>query len=371
MKSTLIAGVALLMLGLAGCKHDADTPDPEGPVVPPTAYVLDPVPDYFPTRPADPADNPLTQEGVALGRHLFYEKALSLNSQVACATCHQQARAFTDGLAHSVGVNATKTVRSAMALNNLAWEPKLTWDGAATGLENQARIPIENPLEMHQSLAVGVTHLQATDNYPAMFRKAFGSSTITEANVLKALAQFERTLVSSNSRYDRYLKGDRTALTPDEAEGMRLFNTHPVNTGPVALRVRGGNCGDCHSVPLQTNFTFSNNGLDATLTDLGLGAITGLATDNGKFRVPSLRNIALTAPYMHDGRFASLEDVLSHYNEHIAPNSPNIDPQIPAASNLSGGGSLGLTAAEKTKIIAFLRTLTDSTFIKDPRFARP
>ncbi|UOQ96836.1 cytochrome-c peroxidase [Hymenobacter sp. 5317J-9] len=364
--SRMLAAGAAVLLGLAGCKHDADLVDPEGPVVKPTAYVLD-VPRYFPTLPAEPADNPLTQEGVALGRQLFYEKALSLNSQVACASCHRQELAFTDGLARSVGVAGTQTRRSSMALSNLAWEPKLMWDGSATGLESQARLPIENPLEMHQSLSAGVARLQATSTYPALFRKAFGSSTITEANTLKALAQFERTLVSSNSRYDQFLNGNRTALTATEQEGLVLFTTHP---DPLK-RIRGGNCGDCHSGPLQTNLTFSNNGLDAALTDLGLGAITGQASDNGKFRVPSLRNIALTAPYMHDGRFPNLDSVMAHYNEHVALGTPNLDPQIQVASNTVGGTRLDLTRAEKAKIVAFLRTLTDSTFIRDPRFAKP
>ncbi|WP_201980688.1 cytochrome-c peroxidase [Hymenobacter rubidus] len=366
MKSTLTLLGAGLLLSLTSCTHDADTVDPDGPVVAPTAYTLE-VPSYFPTLPAMPADNPLTNEGVALGRQLFYEKALSVTNTVACASCHRQELAFTDGLAHAQGVNGGTTPRSSMSLANLAWEPKLTWDGSALGLENQARIPIENPVEMHQSLSAGVARLQATSTYPALFRKAFGSSTITEANTLKALAQFERTLISSNSRYDQYQRGNRTALSSYELQGLLLFATHPNG------KQRGGNCADCHSGDLQTNHTFSNNGLDATFTDLGLGAVTGLATDNGKFRVPSLRNVALTAPYMHDGRFTTLEDVVSHYNEHVALNSPNLDPLIANATNdpLQRSRTLDLTATEKAQIVAFLRTLTDTTFTKDPRFSKP
>ncbi|MDO7851744.1 cytochrome-c peroxidase [Hymenobacter convexus] len=367
MKTTFaLLGLGML-LGLAGCQHDADTPDPEGPVVPPTAYNLA-VPTNFPAMQAAPADNPLTNEGVALGRQLFYEKALSLNGTVACASCHKQELAFSDGQARATGVNGTTTIRSSMSLANLAWEPKLTWDGAATGLENQARIPIENPLEMHQSLSAGVAKLQASPTYPALFRKAFGSSTVSEANVLKALAQFERTMISSNSRFDRFQRGDRTALTAYEQAGLVLFYTHPAGTAST----RGGNCGDCHTGDLQTDNAFRNNGLDASFTDLGLGGLTGLPTDNGKFRVPSLRNIALTAPYMHDGRFATLEQVMDHYNQHVVLNSPNIDPLMLNTSNTRGGGpTLDLTTDEKAKIVAFLRTLTDSTFIRDPRFAKP
>ncbi|MDO7846105.1 cytochrome c peroxidase [Hymenobacter sp. M29] len=363
-KATQLATMGLLLLGLAGCKHDSDTPDPEGPLVPPTAYNLT-VPTNFPAMQTTPADNPLTNEGVALGRQLFYEKALSLNSTVACASCHKQELAFSDGLARATGVNGTTTTRSSMSLANLAWERKLTWDGAATGLENQARIPIENPLEMHQSLSAGVAKLQATDTYPALFRKAFGSSTISEANVLKALAQFERTLISGNSRFDRFQRGDRSALTAYEQQGLILFYTHPDATH------RGGNCSDCHAGDLQTDNAFRNNGLDATFTDKGLGALTGLATDNGKFRVPSLRNIALTAPYMHDGRFATLEQVMNHYNQQVVRNSPNVDPLLLEATNTRSGSTLDLTTDEKAQIVAFMRTLTDSTFIKDPRFAKP
>ena len=367
MKSTFAVGLLLLTTLLGACKHDSDPEvSPDGPVVPPTAYRLT-VPTYFPAVPAAPADNPLTNEGVALGRRLFYETALSVDNTVSCGSCHRQALAFTDGLAHAVGVNQGVSQRSAMSLSNLLWEPRLTWDGAASTLENQARVPIEKVVEMHQPLAAGVARLQQLPAYPVLFRQAFGSSTITEDNTLKALAQFERTLISSGSRYDQFLAGNRTALSSYELQGLTLFNTHPNGS------LRGGNCSDCHSGPLLSNHLFANNGLDATFTDLGLGAQTGLPTDNGKFRVPSLRNIALTAPYMHDGRFGTLAAVVDHYNEHVALNSPNIDPLILNATNdpRQQSRTLDLTADEKARIVAFLRTLTDSTFTHDPRFARP
>ena len=366
MKAPLLL-LSAVLLSLAGCQSDPDTVGPEGPVVAPTPYTFQgPFPATMPA-PASPADNPLTVEGVALGRHLFYEKALSVNNTVACASCHRQELAFTDGLARARGVNGAMSPRSSMSLTNLAWEPSLTWDGAATELESQARIPIENPVEMHQSLGTGVARLQATPTYPALFRKAFGSSTITEANVLKALAQFERTLISGNSRYDQYVRGNRTALSSYEEEGMELFITHPNGIQ------RGGNCGDCHSGDLQTKHTFSNNGLDATFTDLGLGLQTGRPTDNGKFRIPSLRNIALTAPYMHDGRFATLAEVVDHYNQHVVLNSPNIDIQLLNTTNdpRQRSRTLDLTVAEKAKIVAFMQTLTDTAFVHDKRFSKP
>ncbi|WP_197076691.1 cytochrome-c peroxidase [Hymenobacter terrenus] len=359
-----------LLLSLVGCKQDSDTAvaptDPNGSGPGPTAYNLK-IPDNFPNPLPVPANNPLTEEGVALGRQLFYETALSVNSEVACSSCHRQELAFTDGLARAVGVNGAVSPRSSMSLANLLWEPKLTWDGAVTTLESQARIPIEKPVEMHQSLAVGVARLQLLPKYPPLFNKAFGSSTITEENILKALAQFERTLISGNSRYDQFRRGDRTALSSYEQQGLVLFSTHPTGT------LRGGNCSDCHSGDLQTNHTFSNNGLDRAFLDLGLGALTGQPTDNGKFRVPTLRNIALTAPYMHDGRFSTLEEVVSHYNEHVVLNSPNIDPLMLNTTNdpRQTSFTLDLTTDEKAKIVAFMRTLTDDTFIKDPRFSKP
>ena len=325
----MVSGLVLalgLAGGFSGCRADVDPVAPEGALVPPTPYNLV-LPSNFPTPVAPPADNPLTVEGVALGRHLFYEKSLSLDNSVACASCHRQELAFTDGRARALGVNQGQSPRSAMSLANLLWEPKLTWDGAASSLESQARVPIEKDVEMHQSLAAGVARLQQLPRYPELFRRAFGNGALTEENTLRALAQFERTLISGNSRFDRFRRGERTALSADETRGLQLFSTHPDGT------IRGGNCGDCHSGDLQTNHTFSNNGLDRTFADLGLGAVTGRPTDAGKFRVPSLRNIALTAPYMHDGRFATLEAVLDHYNEHVVLSSPTIDPLMLNTTN--------------------------------------
>lgn len=357
--------LASLLLSTAACQPEADMPTPEH-FAAPTPYALV-QPPFFPTIPVLPTDNLLTVEGVELGRHLFYEKALSLDNSKSCSSCHQQAKAFTDGLARAQGVGGAQHARSAMALQNLVWEPKLTWDGAGASLEQQARTPIENAVEMHQPLRVGVARLQQIAKYPPLFGKAFGTSTVTEENTLKALAQFERTLISSNSRYDRYRRGNRTLLSDDEVHGLQLFTVHPNGS------IRGGNCSDCHGGVLQTDHNFRNNGLDAALTDLGLGSQTGRSTDNGKFRVPSLRNVALTAPYMHDGRLATLQDVLDHYNEHVAFNSPNIDPLLLNTTNdpFQQSRNLELTTQEKAQIIAFLSTLTDSTFIQDPRFAEP
>ncbi|WP_310391652.1 cytochrome c peroxidase [Hymenobacter sp.] len=358
-------GAAVLLLG--ACESGPEAPKPASDSFPaPTPYALV-LPPQFPVPPAPPADNPLTVEGVALGRHLFYEKALSVDNSKSCGSCHQQSKAFTDGLARAEGVRGGRHPRSAMPLQNLLWEPRLNWDGSGTSLEQQARAPIENAVELHQPLAVGVTRLQQLAKYPPLFGQAFGTSAITEERVLQALAQFERTLISSNSRFDQYRRGNPTLLSNDEVRGLQLFSIHPNG------RLRGGNCGDCHGGELQTDHNFRNNGLAGPTTDLGLGSQTGRPTDNGKFRVPSLRNIALTAPYMHDGRLATLEDVLDHYNEHVQFNSPNLDPLLLNTTNdpRQQSANLELTAQEKTQIVAFLRTLTDSTFVNDARFAEP
>ncbi|GAB3829237.1 cytochrome-c peroxidase [Pontibacter rugosus] len=357
-----------LLLALVFTLSSCSSSNEETPAVTqetPTPYTLT-LPKHFPQNYIIPEDNALTEEGIALGRHLFYERKLSGNNTMSCGSCHQQEKAFTDGKALSLGIDNIPGKRSSMSLANMLWFSQFNWDGKAQSLEEQARIPIEDPLELHGSLAGAVTKLKATPLYPPLFRKAFGDTTITEDRILKALAQFQRTLISANSRYDRYMS-NQEQLSPDEIEGMQLFLTHP----DPSTNTRGGNCGDCHGGTLFSLRTFHNNGLDATISDNGLGDVTGLAKDNGKFKAPSLRNIALTAPYMHDGRFTTLEQVLDHYNDHLKYNSPNLDPLIIEASNEPGGKTLLLTADEKRKIIAFLHTLTDSSFTKDKRFSTP
>ena len=361
--STLLSA---LVLGAASC-HGSDPIVQEEPTPAPTPYALT-VPAGFPT-PVIPADNKLTNEGVALGRQLFYEKALSSTGTMSCGSCHQQSKAFTDGKALAVGVDGVANTRGAMSLANVLWSSTLQWDGAFTSLEAQAQHPIENPIELHQSLAAGVAKLQKTSTYPPLFKAAFGTSTITNDLALKALAQFERTLISAGSRYDTYLK-TRTGFTADEVAGLRLYSTH-IAPGVV----RGAECFHCHTQPLmssQFEGTFFNNGLDLTFADAGRGGVTGLAVDKGKFTAPTLRNITLTAPYMHDGRFQTLEQVLDHYSDHVQMASPGLDNNlIQGLNNPPFGTHMDLTATEKKQVIAFLKTLTDSAFIADKRFSDP
>ncbi|HEX6225543.1 MAG TPA: cytochrome c peroxidase [Chryseolinea sp.] len=312
-----------------------------------------------------PDDNPLTYEGIELGRMLFYEKKLSADNTISCGTCHQQSLAFSDGKAFSDGIRGSKTKRSTIPLSNLLWKFKFFWDGRASSLEEQALIPIQDSLEMHLTLDEAVSKLQNTRTYPPLFKQVFGSDQITAANIAKAISQFERVMISSNSRYDKFLRGE-LQLTEQEKIGMDLFMTHPLPEN----KLRGGNCGDCHGSFKISLHGIHNNGLDLEPQDRGRELITGKVTDRGKFRAPSLRNIALTAPYMHDGRFQTLEEVVDHYNDHIQA-SATLDPLIIEASNQVGGKSLLLTPAEKKAIIAFMKTLTDSTFITDERFSDP
>jgi len=354
-------------LGVASCSSGggggSEPPKPTGP----TAYALT-VPAGFPT-PVIPADNPLTNEGVALGRRLFYEKALSSTGTMSCGSCHQQSKAFTDGRALAVGVDGVANPRGTMSLANVLWSTQLTWDGAFTTLETQALKPLENPIELHQPLTVGVAKLQASNTYPALFQAAFGTQSITNELVLKALAQFERTLISGSSRYDTYM-ATRSGFSADELAGLQLYTTH-IAPGSV----RGAECFHCHSQPLMSsNFEgkFFNNGLDLTFSDPGRGSLTSLAVDQGKFIAPTLRNITLTAPYMHDGRFKTLEEVLDHYSDHVQMASPNLDNNlIQGLNNPPFGTHMDLTAAEKKQVLAFLKTLTDDNFVTDKRFSDP
>ncbi|WP_338869966.1 cytochrome c peroxidase [Spirosoma sp. SC4-14] len=330
-----------------------DDPVPVGP------YTLQ-YPAAFGGRFTIPADNPTTRQGVYLGRMLFYEPRLSATKTISCASCHQQERAFTDGRALSIGVSGKPTKRNAMSLANLLWVRQLFWDGRSNSLEEQALVPMRHPDEMGLEPGQAANVLQGLAPYPALFRRVFGSDTITDARIGKAIAQFERTLISANSPYDQYLQGSYT-LTPTEERGLQLFMRAP----SADQTVRGGNCAHCHGGPKLYQEVFHNNGLTQKATDSGRREITGLALDQGRFRVPTLRNIALTAPYMHDGRLATLGDVLDHYSAHIE-NSPAVSRELPNQAN-----GFHLTTSEKADLLAFLQLFTDSSFVTNPEFANP
>ncbi len=300
------------------------------------------------------SENPLTKEGVELGRKLFYEKQLSLNNSQSCASCHQQANGFSDSSRYSTGIDGSKGDRNAMAIANLAWGNHFFWDGRRSSLEGQAHDPVTNPIEMKNDWNTVVSRLSKDAIYPELFYKAFKTRTIDSNLVVKAIAQFERSLVSFNSPFDKfYFESDTNALTAQEKYGLEIF-------------FNKGDCNHCHSDVLLSDDAFRNNGLDATFTDNGLGKVTNRTTDNGKFKVVSLRNIEVTAPYMHDGRFKTLEEVVNQYNEGIHTNSPNMDDNM---QKLIQG--IQLTNQEKQDLVAFLKTFTDREFLTNKAFSNP
>lgn len=347
--------IAVGFILLSGLKADNEAPVPY-----PLVY-----PANFGGRINVPPNNPTTTAGVQLGRMLFYEKRLSADNSLSCAGCHQQQLAFTDGKAFSTGVDKSFTSRNSMALVNLLWVRNFFWDGRSASLEDQAVFPMTNPHEMGQSLDESVRKLAQTTHYPVLFKKAFGSEVIDADKIKKALAQFERTLISADSPYDRYLAGTYQP-TAQELRGMALFMDAPA----PGRGLRGANCGHCHGGPKTYKELFHNNGLDTEPKDIGREAISQQTADKGRFRVPTLRNIALTAPYMHDGRFRTLAEVLEHYNEHIQE-SPTLSSFIRGVSNEKGGKTLLLNQTEKADILAFLSMLTDTTFINNPAFSDP
>lgn len=297
-----------------------------------------------------PRDNHLTVEGVALGEKLFFEKQLSANNTQSCSSCHRPDAAFSDpGNAYSKGVENIRGKRNAMPLFNLAWMNSMTWDGKRTRIRDQALAPIQDELEMHQTLEASVKKLDATSTYPALFAKAFGSPGITADRIGLALEQFLLTLISGDSKFDRAMR-EEDRLTAQEQHGLDLF----VLEFDPARGQFGADCFHCHGNELFTNNQFKNNGLDSTFADHGRQSATGRTTDAGKFKVPSLRNVEITGPYMHDGRFSTLEEVIDHYADGVKP-SDSLDPNI--SKHPEGG--LALSCDDRKALVAFLKTLTD------------
>jgi len=301
-------------------------------------------PEHFPAPSYAFENNPLAAEKIALGRALFYDPILSEDGTISCASCHSPYNAFahTDhDLSH--GINDEMGKRNAPALFNLAWSTSFSWDGAVNHLDMQALAPISDSLEMRSNINEAIARMQQSKLYRQWYFEAFGDCTITGEHTLKALAQFELTLVSATSKYDK-VKAGLAEFTAQESQGYALFQQH---------------CGSCHTEPLFTNGGFANNGLpiDTFLNDQGKATVTGYEKDEGLFKIPSLRNLSYTFPYMHDGRFQKLNEVLEHYTSGIAQ-TPNL--------NASLEESIVLTPNQKVDIIAFLRTLNDPDFVFDP-----
>ncbi len=343
-----------LALALGGCQRDADTD---------TVSQATPYPWQTPRgfiAPEFPADNPNTVEGVFLGRKLFYDERLSGDNSLSCAGCHFQDAGFSDPERFSTGIDEVEGSRNAMALVNLAWQEFFFWDGRQSSLEAQALVPIVDPIEMHSDLREVEAKLRADPLYPVLFQKAFGSPEINADRIAKALAQFERVLVSSNSKFDRWFRGEES-FSDQELLGYQLFNSER------------GDCFHCHG-DLNTGLTFgafgnvqfSNNGLDSVLIPgSGLELVTDNPADRARFKIPTLRNVEFTGPYMHDGRFATLRQVIEHYNMGGHP-SASLDPNMKAA-----GVGRNWSPDEKDALLAFMLTLSDLSFLTDTAFSDP
>ena len=317
------------------------------------------VPELFQQKlisPVIPSSNPLTEEGIALGKKLFFDTILSKDNTQSCATCHDPKRAFTDETRFSDGIDGKFGNRNSMPIFNLAWnfDDRFTWSGKEISLESQALEPVRNPIEMHSNWNNVAKKIKEHSEYPTLFKEAFGNTKIDSTLITKALAQFERTLISGDSKFDQYLLG-KTTLTSEEQNGFDVF-----------MDETRGDCFHCHGSnnnPLWTDNKFHNNGLDVVFTDLGLGEVTGDPNDNGKFRSPSLRNLKFTAPYMHDGRFATLDEVINHYSSGLKSSS-TIDPLMKKVSQ----GGVNLSNNDKADLKAFLLSLSDNNFVTNPNF---
>ena len=361
--TNFLLGLFLGGLTLVGC----DCHGPE-PVWNPTPYALE-IPPFFP--PMDiPADNPLTEEGVRLGRMLFWETRLSENNTMSCGTCHLPEVSFADPEPYSTGVTGAIGTRNAMALINMGWASSYFWDGRALTLEEQILEPIPHPDEMNLPWSEAVDRLTNDDtksDYPQRFFDAFGTTEITADLVSKAIAQFVRIMISSDSKFDQWRRGE-VSLTDSEYNGYQMFLREGGDPEVVPGGQFGADCFHCHGeAGLQfTDHLFHNNGLDPSFeADPGRVLVTGNPLDSGRFRTPTLRNVALSGPFMHDGRFQTLEEVVEHYNSGGVASS-TIDPFMKYTT-----GGLALAPSQKADLIAFLHTLTDTVFTQNPAFQNP
>jgi cytochrome c peroxidase len=343
--------LSLIILGLVSLFSCSKSTEQEDYVPIPLQMEL---PSNFPDIAYNLDNNPITEAGFELGKKLFYEGKLSSNGAIACAFCHEQAFAFTHhGHTLSHGVNGGIGFRNAQPIQNLAYQTSFMWDGSASHLDLQPIIPLTSALEMGETLSNVISKLQAESYYQEQFDKAFDDGEVSSENMLKALSQFMLMMVSSNSKYDKYVRNeDNITLTTTELDGLNTFQNK---------------CAGCHASDLFTDQSFRNNGLPVNpqLDDKGRYNILEDPNDLYKFKVPSLRNVEVSYPYMHDGRFSTLEVVLDFYDSNAVDNG-NVDPLL-----LRSDGTYGISLSdyEKESLIAFLKTLTDTQFLEDERFA--
>jgi len=310
------------------------------------AFVFD-QPTTFPKPVYTYTNNPITLKGYELGRFLFYDPILSLDSTISCSTCHAQQHGFADhNIPLSKGVNGKFGKRNAPALMNLAWSPTFMWDGGVNHIEVQPVVPLTDEHEMGETMANLVVKLNRSSFYNQKFKEAFGVETITDQKLLHALAQFTSMLVSANSKYDQVIVG-KTTFTSEEKQGYELFKTK---------------CAACHREPLFTDYSYRNSGVETDIKDIGVERVTQDPNDKGKFKVPTLRNVEFSYPYMHDGRFTNLEQVVAFKSNGIQ-DSPTVDPFLKHGLNLS--------KEEQKALVSFLRTLSDYSYIGNPKYAEP
>jgi len=337
----LILSAMLVSYGFGSCRKQDNPND--------LTLVQQEIPDGFPSPFYRFADNPLTKEGIELGRQLFYDGRLSLDGNFPCSSCHQQIGAFgTYQHDRSHGYNGSHTLRNAPVLFNLAWQDKFHWDGQFSSLFDEAAQPINGHIEMAESFNGVIDKLQKDASYRKQFKTIFRSSFISPEQILKALAQFTGSMTSANSKYDRYKKGT-SSYTLQEEHGYQLFLVH---------------CNTCHREPLFTDYSLRNIGLpvDNFLNDYGKLMVTHDPLDSLKFKVPTLRNVNISSNYMHDGRFNTLAQCLNHYRTGVQQSS-TLDPLL--------ANGIPLTDTEANNLAIFLRTLTDSSFLEDNRYSKP
>ncbi len=352
----LILFLMVSLLVIQSCTDESVVPVERQLNLPPVEfdYSTNAVPNHVANNLSDntPPFNQLTDAGATLGRVLFYDTRLSKNNSVACASCHHQEKGFADGQTFSTGFEGVKTTRNSMAISNLKFQKSFFWDTSSSELEDQVLAPLKNHIEMGmENMDYLVTKIEASDYYDELFETVYGSKEVTPTRVSNALAQFMRSMVSYESKYDQGVESNFSNFSGLEKMGMNLFLDHSRTA-----------CGDCHNP--QSNFAatwrdHANIGLDLVYEDEGAGS--------GQFKIPSLRNIALTGPYMHDGRYNTLEEVIEHYNSGIQ-NHPSLDWSL-----RDGGGAkkMNLNDLEKQALIAFLHTLTDDSFTSDEKFSNP
>ena len=382
-KKLLLIGsitASVILLNVVSCKKESSpTPVITDPLATlnlpstPFDYSNQPLPNYLngpnvAPQNNTPADNPITDWGATLGRVLFYDKILSFNNSISCASCHKQDFAFSDNAALSTGFSGGHTGRNSMSLINAKFYPngRFFWDERAATLEIQTLMPVQDAVEMGMRLDTLVNRLKNKSHYPYLFQKAFGDETINTDRIAKALAQFVRSIISYQSKFDagrqQIIPGQDPILTPyvnftpEENLGKQLFFS------PQTA------CNSCHGTETFTAPNPRNNGIENPSIDRGVGGVTNIPAQIGSFKVSSLKNVELTSPYMHDGRFATLDEVIEHYNSGVQPH-PNLAPQL---RNQDGTPKrLNLTVNEKAALVAFLKTLTDRNITTDVKFSNP